>query len=82
MGSTNGANAFAGTALDALVGVDLVFAVTLIDSADRAFLGAGTAFDASITDFICHKKQTSFALGIFIVTSTTLKIKRISKEKN
>ena len=82
MGSTNGANAFAGTALNAFVGVNLIFAVTLIDSANRAFLCAGTAFDASITDFICHKKQTSFVLGTFIVASTILKIKRISVEKN
>ena len=53
-GSLNRANAGASAALDALIGVNYVFAVAFADGADRAFTRACAAGDAVITDFVCH----------------------------
>ena len=41
----DGAHRLAGTAVDALVGVDVQHPVTLVDAVDRAFVDAGAVFD-------------------------------------
>ncbi len=52
--SADWASTRASAAIYASVRVDLILAVALGDSADRAFAGAGTAADASIGNYICH----------------------------
>ena len=53
-GSTNGANAVAGAALDASVSVDLVLAVAFSDSTDGALSLASAAADAIISNLVSH----------------------------
>ena len=57
-----GAGAFAGAAVDALVGIDYVCAFTLGDCAHRANLSTGATADTKVRiDFSCHSKR-SFVL--------------------
>ena len=60
--STNRAASCAGTAFDALIGIDLVLAVALGDGANRAVAGTSAAHNARITNFISHN-YSSF--GVF-----------------
>ena len=53
------AAASAGTTIYTSIWVDLVLAVTLSDSADRAFTNTRTAADARTRNYVCHKKSTS-----------------------
>ena len=58
LGFTDGfvrAGAFAGAAVDALVGVDYIGAFALGDGAHRAYIGAGAAGDTNVgIDLSCH----------------------------
>ena len=53
-GSTDGTCACAKAALDASVGIDFVFAVTLGNAANGTFARASAAADAIIIDDISH----------------------------
>ena len=53
-GSTNGANAVAGAALDASFSVDLVLAVALSDSGNGALISTSAAGDTSISNNVSH----------------------------
>ena len=57
--STYRAAASTGTAVNASVSVDLVLAVALSDSANRALASARAAHNAAATDNICHWYCTS-----------------------
>ena len=50
------ANTCTSTAIEALVSVDNVFAVSCRDSANRALSFTAAAVDAFITNYICHWK--------------------------
>ena len=54
LGSLNGASVCARAAVDALVSVDLVLAVSLVDSLGGAVLSASAAGDAIIANLVCH----------------------------
>ena len=54
LGSLNGASVCARAAVDALVSVDLVLAVSLVDSLGGAVLCASAAGDAIIANLVCH----------------------------
>ena len=54
LGSLNGASVCAGAAVDALVSVDLVLAVSLVDGLGGAVLCASAAGDAIIANLVCH----------------------------
>jgi len=54
LGSSNGANAGTGAALDASVCIDNVLAVSLGNAGNGAFAGAGAAGDAIVADLISH----------------------------
>ena len=54
LGSLNGASVCAGAAVDALVSVDLVLAVSLVDSLGGAVLSASAAGNAIIANLVCH----------------------------
>lgn len=61
LGSSDGANTFAGAAVEALIGVDYILSVQFRDSTCGALLCAGTATDALIgIDLICHLRITSY----------------------
>ena len=53
-GSLNRANAGASAALDALIGVNYVFAVAFFDRVNRTFSLASTAADAIVINTISH----------------------------
>ncbi len=53
-GGIHRADTRTGAALNALCGVDNVFIAALGDALFGAFLGAGSATDALVTDYICH----------------------------
>ena len=55
-GSVNRASLCASTALDALVSVDLVFAIAFLNCFNRASLGTSATSDALISDFVSHGK--------------------------
>ena len=59
------ADASASTAINALVGIDLVLAVAFSDSFLRAFAGASAAADALIIDYICHSSSSFEANYIY-----------------
>ena len=65
--SVHRAVAGASAAIDAGIRVDLVLAVTLGDRADGAAIRASAASDASVRDFVCHEKSTSFVKVILII---------------
>ena len=54
VGSTNGASRSAGTAIDAVIGVDDKLAVLFGNSADGAFIGTSAASDAIVVNLISH----------------------------
>jgi 3-oxoacyl-ACP reductase-like protein len=54
LGSLNVASVCARAAVDALVSVDLVLAVSLVDSLGGAVLSASAAGDAIIANLVCH----------------------------
>jgi hypothetical protein len=57
--SGNRASVSARTAVDAVVSVDYVLAITLADSAYRALIGTSAAGDAIIRNYVCHCSFTS-----------------------
>ena len=52
--STDGANLFAGAAVNTCIRIDLEMRITLGYSGNRAGFGAGTAGNAIVTDLVCH----------------------------
>jgi hypothetical protein len=54
LGSANGANTGTSAALDASISVDLVLAVLLSNSVNRAFAGTCAASDAIIGNLVSH----------------------------
>jgi hypothetical protein len=55
LGCIYGAGTSASAAVDAVVSIDNVLAVSFRDSTNGAVSCASTACDASITNYICHK---------------------------
>ena len=63
--STLWANACAGSAADACIGIDLVD-VSLRDCSDRALALAGSASDAAVSDLVSHIKLLSALCSVFL----------------
>ena len=67
-GSANGAGIGAGTAIDALIGVDYILAIAFRDSLNGAISFASAAADACIGNLVCHDVAPPyiFAFASFI----------------
>ena len=62
----DGAGARAGAAAHANVFVDLELAASVVDGVHGTCAGAGTAADAGVRNFVCHKKHLLLELGFII----------------
>ena len=60
LGSVYRAGVLAGTTVDALVSIDLVLAVTLVDSLGGAVVSACAAGNAAVIDDVSHGKNLRF----------------------
>ncbi len=60
LGSVYRAGVLAGTAVDALISIDLVLTVTLVDSLGRAVVSASAARNAAVIDNVSHGKNLRF----------------------
>ena len=65
------ARSFASTAGNTNISVDVVLCITLGNSSYRATVSACSARNASIRNYICHSKLSSYSISDLIISQKT-----------